>query len=526
MSENNQPPTWGNNPPGGGGQWQGQPNPGYGQGPTGPPAPRTAPPQQGWEPQAGTQQFEPAKKKSKAPVIIAGALALALVVGGVVFAMNFLRGATPVAAEGIPTDALAVFEVNLNPAVADKLAVKGFVEKFPALADDVADIDGDYKRALYQALTDDAVDAPDYSEVEPWLGDSLAMAILPSTDLTDAANGFDPDVMLTIQVTDRGKAEAFMEKHGEGTQLSFLDDLMLVTGEDMPAMDVDAIKSAPLSDNQYYQADMAKLSGSWLATGWMGTELFNQALQAGGESTGIDAAGLNARLAMGLKVEDDSAVMRAVSWTDQDLADGPATSLLGSLPATSIGAMSFSLSDTVHDMLWEQMEPLLAETPEVGSQLGIQSQDDLRAILGSELAISIELGEDGAPAVGVKVRTDDPAKHGTVLETMSSDMGAEGIEYSTDGDVVTTTFGQSLSGFTNPAETLADNETVTKLTKGSGDPQSMMWVDVPAILAIPELGLDESDEVVQNLKPLSGVGMSSSFLGDGYAESFVRVGTK
>ena len=229
---------------------------------------------------------------------------------------------------------------------------------------------------------------------------------------------------------------------------------------------------------------------------------------------------------MGMKIEDGSAVMRAVSWSDQDVEKGAATSLPGTLPSTSLGAMSFSLSDSVHDLLWEQMEPMVSENPSEAAELGIQSKDDLKAILGSEIAISVDMDEASSPVVGVKVRTDDAAKHESFLELLGSEMGAQGLDHVTDGDVVTTTFGQSASEFGNPAQKLSDNETASKLIEGSGDAQAQIWVDVPAILAIPEFDLDENDEMMQNLKPLSGIGMSSSFLDGDYAESFIRVGTK
>lgn len=585
LSNNNQTPNWGNNPSGPPGQWQGQPNSGagpQGQYPGGPPqgapqqgwgpgpgqqgqpsqgapqqgmGPVQSPqnpgypqqgyqqqpqqgyqqnqqqgyqpnPQQGWGPQTGTQE-PPAKKKSKAPVIIAGALALALIGGGIALAMNFLSGTTPVAAAGIPSDALAVFEVNLNPSAADKLAVKDFAEKFPALADNVKDVDGDYKKAIYESLLSDQDDAPAYSEIKPWLGDSIAIAILSSSDLTDSMNSFEPDVLMTVQVTDKDKAKAFMDEHGDGAQVAFMDDLMLVTEDGQPSPDLDAIKNSSLADSDDYKADMAKLGGSWLSTGWMGTGLFEQVISAGGETfAGVDPADLQARVAMGMKIEDGSAVMRAVSWSDQDVAKGPATTFLGALPGASLGAMSFSLSDSVHDLLWEQLEPLLAEDPETGEAVGLQSKDDLKAILGSEMAIAVSMDENSQPIIGIKVRTSDVAKHEEFLQTMGEAFGEGAIEHVTDGDIVTTTFGQSPSEFANPADKLADNETATKLTEGSGDPQAVMWVDLPAILAIPDLGFDESDEMMQNLKPISGIGMSSSILDDDYAETFIRLGTK
>lgn len=539
MSNNNQTPNWGNTPTGPQGPWQGQPNPGFGAGPHGqtgpqgpypgaphPGAPQQGAPQQGWGPQSDPQQFGPAKKKSKAPIIIAGALALALVVGGVVFALNFLRGSTPAAAEGIPANALAVVEINLNPSVTEKLAVKGFAEKFPALADDVSDIDGDYKKALYLAISDSQADAPDYGELEPWLGDSLAVAALPAAEASDQDWGLDPDMLVAIQVTDRGKAEAFMNEHGDGSEVTFMDDLMLVTDADMPALDVDAIRNTSLAGSDDYKADMDKLGGSWLATGWMGTELFTQFVSESMATTGLTPELPNAHGAMGVKIEGGAAVMRAVSWSDQAVEKGAATSLLQTLPSTSLGAMSFSLSDSVHDLIWEQLEPMVSESPAEAAELGIQSKDDLKAVLGSEIAVSIDMDEYGSPIVGMKVRTPDTAKHEAFLELIGYQLGAQGLDHVTDGDLVTTAFGQSANELADPAETLSDNETVGNLTEGSGDAQAVLWVDVPAILAIPELGLDDSDEMVQNLKPLSGIGMSASFMDGNYTETFIRVGTK
>ncbi|MEO7588033.1 MAG: DUF3352 domain-containing protein [Arachnia sp.] len=513
-------------PPNQGYPQQGAPNQGYPQqGPNNQGYQQQPPP--GWGQQGATQQMgAPAKKKSRAPMIVAGALAFALVVGGIVFAMNFLGGATPAASEGIPSDALAILEVNLNPSVADKLAVKDFAEKFPAMAENVTDVDGDYKKAIYQAVFADIDEAPDYSQVEPWLGDSLAVAVLKSAAGAGDVFGSDPDVLMVVQVTDPAKAKAFMAEHGDGAQVAFLDDLMLVTDKDKPAPDVDAIKNAPLSDNDDYKADMAKLGGSWLLTGWGGAEAFKAIVAAGTESTGMNAEAPNARAAMGMKIEDGSAVVRAVSWSDQDVTEGPATTFLNSLPSAALGAMSFSLSDSVHDALWKQVEPLLAESPEAGEQLGISSKEDLRAILGSEMAIAVGMDQNNSPTVGIKVRTDDVAKHESFLDTLGNEMGVGGLEHVADGDVVTTTFGQPIDGFTNPGGTLAENETTQKLTKGSGDAQAVMWVDLPAILAIPGLGLDTDQEMMRNMEPLSGIGMSSSILGDDYAETFIRVGTK
>ena len=93
-------------------------------------------------------------------MVMAGVLALALLVGGGFLAWSLLRGATPAAAKGIPSNALAVFEVNLNPSAGDKLAVKELAAKFPFLKDEANDAGDDYKKAFWSMLAKMGKNAP------------------------------------------------------------------------------------------------------------------------------------------------------------------------------------------------------------------------------------------------------------------------------------------------------------------------------------------------------------------------------
>ena len=98
-----QPPQYGQRPPQNFGQ---QPPQNFGQQP---------PPGYGQQPPQGYGQQPPVKKKSKVTAIVAGVVALALIAGGVVLGLNFFRGSSPAAAKALPSNALAVFELNLNP---------------------------------------------------------------------------------------------------------------------------------------------------------------------------------------------------------------------------------------------------------------------------------------------------------------------------------------------------------------------------------------------------------------------------
>ena len=519
MSDNQMPGNWQPNPQGPQGPVHQQVNPQQ-FGPQGqPPQPQGQqyPPQQGYAPQGYAPQGQqaPVKKKSRTPIIVAAVVAVALVVGGGFLAFALLGGSTPAAAKGLPADSLAAVELNLNPSAGQKLAVKDFAEKFPELASEVGDVEGDYKKALWE-LIPDSEDKPDYdTEIKPWLGDSLALAILD----VEAE-----EFVVSVQVTDEDAARAFAEAEFEGSSVEFIDDLMIVSEADAPA-DVEAIRSASLADDETYTADMAKLGADHLVTAWASEEFINQAIEASEGEVGIETAGFSAHGAAGIKISDGMAVLRGVSLSSQEIGDAElADGFVSSLPAGGLGVLASAFSAESIDLLWQQLQPMYEQDPSMFDAFGVTSADDLGAVLGNQLALTFGWqGEE--PQIGIKVSTDDPAKHQEVLETIASGIGIPGVQHSTDGDTVHTTWGMSPDELANPAETLGDNEAFGDVTETSGDTQSVLWVDVPALLSNEALGLGNSEEA-KYLEPISGVGISGSTLDDGYAEFFVRVGTK
>lgn len=512
---------------------QGPQGPQYGQpGPQGPQYSTQGGPtqqygSQGQQPyaQGHPQQFgpqgpggAPAKKRSKTPAVIAAVVALALVVGGGFLAVSLLRGSTPAAARGIPGEALAVIELNLNPSAADQLAVKEFVEKFPALADETSDVDGDYKRALWN-LIPESEDKPDYAELEPWLGDSVALGVLGS-DLSAA------EALISVEVTDRGRAEAFAAEHFTGdVVVEFIDDDLMLISPDGAAIDVAAIEDNPLTDNETYAADMDRLGGSWLLTAWGSQELFSQALEETGGEVGINPAALRMHGAMGLRVDDGTAEARFVTASDEGAQTSDADAdFVESLPAGGAVALGYAMNDSALDMIWEQLQALEQDQPGMLEMFGITSPDDLGAVLGQQGALTIGWQSQQGPRIGLKVRTDDPGKHQDVLETLLGTLGLAGVQHQSDGDIVHSTFGMSPDELADPADTLGDHEPFTTLIPDA-DADSLVWVDVPAILAIEELGLEQDPALAENLRVISGIAVSGSVTDDGYTESHLRVGT-
>lgn len=536
MSDNQRPGNWQQNPQGPQGPYQQQGNPqqfgGPGPqqggpqqyGPQGQPQQQwqqTGPQGHGYGPQGYAQQGygpqgqqAPVKKKSKAPIIVAAVVALALLVGGGFLIASLLGGSTPAAAKGLPANSLAAIELNLNPSAGQKLAVKEFAEKFPALAEEVGNVEGDYKEALWEAIPD-SEDKPDWSEIEPWLGDSLALAVM---DLEDEA------FVVSVQVTDKDAARAFAETEFADTSVEFIDDLMIISSSEFPA-DIEAIKGSALADNETYSADMAKLGTDYLVTGWASEEFVTRAIEASEGEVGIETAGITGHGAAGIKIEDGMAVLRGISKTGQEVGDAELDDdFVDSLPAGGLGVLATAFSPEAINLAWEQLQPTYEQNPRMFEEFGITSADDLAAVLGNQLAVTFSWSGQ-MPSVGIKVETEDPAKHQQVLETLAQVMGLPDVQHSTDGNVVHTTWGMSPDELANPSEKLGDNEAFDDVTETSGDTQSVLWVDVPAILGNQTLGLGNSEEA-RNLEPISGIGISGSTLDDGYAEFFVRVGTK
>ncbi len=407
----------------------------------------------------------PVKRKSKKTAIIAGVLALALLVGGGFLAWSLLRGATPAAAKGIPSNALAVFEVNLNPSAGDKLAVKELAAKFPFLKDEANDAGDDYKKALWSVLAKTDKSAPDYeSEVKPWLGDSLAIAALPGKD--SSRSGLNSYVF-SVQVTNKDSAKAFTDKHIKDRKIVFVDDLMVIASDEDSDISESSLKNN-ITSVESYKADMGKLGDGFLATAWVSSDLVKQASESG--KTGSTDV-LESRFAAGLKVQDGAIALRTITWQKDEIKDRGENvkDLAGSMPADWLGSLTFSLSPSLVNKMWENIDSLPASSQRQLKNFGISSADDLHALVGTQFSVAFT-GDSNTLRAGFKVRTKDPEKHKSIVEKITKTGSLKDAKTTVEGDTVTTTFGTDIGTFSNPGEKLSANSDYEKLTKGIDNP--------------------------------------------------------
>ncbi|WP_143570902.1 hypothetical protein [Tessaracoccus sp. ZS01] len=510
-----QPAPWGTPPPQQG-QW-GTPPPPQGQWGT--------PPQQvagQYQPYAAA----PVKKKSKAPAIVAGALALALVIGGVAFGLTFFRGATPAAAKGLPSTVVMAVELNLAPAPADQLKLARIINKFP-VGEEMAETT-DYKRALWDLIPDDSGDKPAYEEVEPWLGDSVALGFLGSAP--DSASGFGDQVVVAVETTDKEKAEAFAAAQAAAeNEYFFVDDVLVITSADL-GLDAAAISESSLADDQDYKADMAKLGTGSLATFWAGSEAMDMLISQSGPGlypmSDVEAL-RGSHGAAGLKVDDDRVILdgqfSAPNYPQPELDDMRA--FASGLPGDVLAAVAGAGSTEAYEQSWRSFEAA-GLTPDLES-LGIMSAADLQALLGRQIGVTVGTDAQGQPVVGAKFISDDPARQLELLDSVKQVLmpegSFEGLTAEQDGDTVYLAYGQGIDDIRSPATTLGDSAGFKDVIRQ--DASSLSFVDLNAVKSMPlyqEMAASEySAGFTQWLEPVSALGMAVGAADDG--DSTVRL---
>lgn len=536
------------------GPWQGghHPQQPQGQGPNNPQMmqPEGQPGPQQWnQAQPGAWQdpsFQPdtaqARKNRRGTAIVAGALALLLVVGGGFLAFNFLgRGAVAEAARYLPADVDAMIEINLAPSMSDQLEVKEFAEKFPALRGDSEKLGNDYKAALWSFVEQvGGEETPAYSEVEPWLGDFVAVGVFFPEDAGQ------PWSVVAVDVSDEDKAREFFEREmGEHTHVSVGDGTVLLSDHDHP-VDVESAQDNSLADTEMFKADMARLEVNALATMWIGPDAdirmsgaagrvyddpFDPTATPSDSPTTPDASELpEFHGAMGFDIEDGTAVIQGVVSSAEMTAhhNEDVTSLVADLPASDL-VMGIAISDATYDELWKQLD----QAPDVKEQLasaGITSLDDLKAVFGRRLALAADYGAtamgDRMPVMGIAVETENPAKHTEVVSQLvqTFDSQAE-LQHEVIDGTAFTTLGMSPAEMADPASTAGDNE-VYDTVVASDDADQVVFVDVAGLLDAFRDAFGADDQMLQNVEPITGLGVTSSAVDGEYTDVRVRVGTK
>ncbi|MEV0312930.1 hypothetical protein [Nonomuraea fuscirosea] len=497
-------------------------------------------PQQGWQQEQGWQQqdqyaqggwqqqgpegfgpAEPAKKGRKNWVIaIAAALAVVVLGGGAVWAVGAFGGGGTQPNDVLPANSIAYARLDLDPAANQKLALFQLARKFTVTKDSFSGEDP--RKALFDTLNSDGDSKVDFAkDVDPWLGSRVGFAAVPS-------GKEEPDFAVAIQVKDQELAKGGIAKlmKGEKYGIAFREDYALLSTTQALA-DKYAQGEGSLSDNAEFSDDMGAVGEQGVLSFW--ADMGGLLDLAKKEVTTDQQAALDmikdARFAGALRfdsayVELAGLVRGAKGMTPE--GDLPKAAL-GTLPATTAGALSISGLDQVVKKQWAEIEKQAAAAggtqvkqllQQAETSLGLKLPDDLATFVGQNLTVAVDsegLDSDQIKG-GVRIVTD-PAKAQAVLDKVTNALSQNGqpapqiAKVAGDGVLAVATtdeYAKKLAG----EGTLGDSETFQTAIPNADDVNYALFVDLDKVEKLYLASMQGDDKA--NAQVLRAVGLSGT----------------
>jgi hypothetical protein len=484
------------------------------------------PNQGGFFPQGDVLAAGPNRPRRRlAPMVASVVVVLAIVLAGGGFAAYHLlasKGGQPDA--WAPANSLFYAKVDLDPSASAKVAAWRFEQNFPN-APKIASAD-DLRDALLEAAFRSNGKVDYNTDVKPWLGDRVGLAVYPDGHGT-------PQTVGILAVKDAGKAKSSLAKINAGQQIGYSSQgSFVIIGETQAIVNeaVDAARKANITSNADYSKDIAALKDERLVTGWWnaGATVKAMAPQMPTESRALLSSGALAgkldklQMAFGVRLQPHSVEVEArtfgVPATVAQAGHGNAGAALGNLPAGTVAG--FALADPER-MLQQQLNSLQSgilgmglqkQLQALGAQLGIALPGDLENLLGSSLAVGLDsmpTADVGKALVTVMTNPGDQAKGLHTAQVLAAAISAQ-----TGMQLSATNRGSSVV-ITNdtkaPTGKLAGEADFGAALAGMPDDAALAgYVDLAAILAA-------RGNVPDDVKPLQGIGFYSQSAGDAQA---------
>jgi hypothetical protein len=209
----------------------------------------------------------------------------------------------PQPAQALPATTVAYASVDLDPSGEQKLEALRTLNRFPAFRDLGVHATDDIRRRLVEELHCDGASYD--ADFAPWLGDRMAVALLPGSGGPDGS-GPAVDTVVVLELTDAAAFErAFgplATTCGGGTELHYaLDGDWALLSESQAVADAAALSAGhhSLADDATYRRWTAAAGSPGIATfylapvaGEMLADSMGRLSDEGGASSGVPSAGL------------------------------------------------------------------------------------------------------------------------------------------------------------------------------------------------------------------------------------------
>jgi hypothetical protein len=450
--------------------------------------------------------------------------------------------------------------IDLDPTGEQKIEAVRVLNKFPAFKDELdLGTKDDIRKKVFEAMQKDGLckDLDFKKDVDGWLGDRYAIAAI------DQGKDKTPAPVFVLQVKDTAKAESGLKKlascMAEDSEESGDEGGYAVSGDwailaETEAIAKDVVKDAekaPLSDDADFQQwteaagdpgimslyaapEAAKVVFDAFAADMPESEMpadakkFFDDFKGAGGSVRISDGSLEAEFAT---EQPDDAVTGKLS------KDG--TLAASSLPATTAAMFGLALPDGWLEKALDANGAMLEEesgmstddlVKMVEQETGLSVPEDIETLTGESLALAIDAdfdadaimqGDFTAIPVGLKIKGDPKA-----IEEVLDKLRAAGAKYDmprnfvvskTTGDYVVVTLNAKYADKLADEKGLGDTELFEKVVPKDEDATGVFFINFDAgshwlDKLLTDLGAP--DEIVDNVKPLQGIGVSGWADGD------------
>lgn len=464
--------------------------------------------------------------------LVGGAVGVLAVVGAGAWAAWSFFSTGPQPAEALPASTIVYASIDLDPGGAQKIEALRTLREFPSFKDDVGlETDDDVREWLFDQVKDSSgCDDLDYGDdVEPWLGDRMALAAVDTGE--DGPAG-----VVVVQVSDEDAAEKGLtalrdcggtaaDGGGDSDSSSpawSVHDGWAVLGETQDVVDrvTSDTADAPLSDDADFQHWTDETGGGGIATLYVARSAADLAQdELGGlvgsavsdDPTTSDALDSFRGMAATLRFSDGSLELEMAGGSSDAadvFGDGRAgDDLVATLPSDTAAAVGVGLADGWLGDLVD--DDTLAELSDF---TGLDLPSDVETLTGRSVALAVgadldpdtlENSEDGTGVpVGLKVEGDAEAI-GKIVDRLGPPFDSD-----SDGDVVAVGPDADYRQELLDDGGLGKTNVYQRAVPDSGDAAMVVFVDFDAGTWLDQLVADD-DELAADLEPLQALGISA-----------------
>jgi hypothetical protein len=490
-------------------------------------------------------------------------LAAALALGAGAFAAGCGRD-DDTGSEGLaslaPPDAPVFIDGVVRPEGDQAEAIESFAERVAGISDPGARLIAE----LDASLAENGLDVTYAEDIEPWLGDEIAVFISSLENVTDQTVVGDstmPDFAAIVEVDDVERAEEFLQKvydqdppaeeaqrRYDGTDYTLLfpgigvgivDDRALAFGTETGIkLATDASNGESLAESEEYTERIDALPDDPLVSAQIEPAAAIEAAIASGDVAPKQARVLEPLLSgplsepvvATLSADTETASIDVAATVDSGISLSTESSLLTDLPgdawfAAGVPDLGSTLERVLDQLSASGLQGAGMIERQVREATGLGLGDDVLRWLGDTAAYVQGTAVPGLSA-GLIAQTSDPEGPRKLLEAVrrlaEEDSGfdsggpPEGAEYGFSigvpgigggaeagviGDELVAVFGSTVDQALEPSETLGDNSSYQEAAAALGDDlPTALYVDVPTLLAVAELGSD-GDLDYESIRP-------------------------